>query len=104
MTTFNPRDWWDPSGLVGRPGRRPEERNREAFQRWAMSLAFCLCFASLAPSGVFPLALTGFLVVSALASMGLAGLMRADPLAPHFTPWDEAAWSLTLGLALHLAA
>ena len=51
MTTFNPhdwprlRDWLDPH-----KGRRsPREINREALERCCMAVAFCLCFAALAP-------------------------------------------------------
>lgn len=101
MTTFNPHDWRSRSGWFERPERRrPEELNREAGQRWAMALAFCLCFASLAPGPLFPFALAGLLFVAGLASLGLASLQRQPPFAPHFTPWDEAAWSFVASLAL----
>jgi hypothetical protein len=67
-----------------------------------MSVAFCLCFASLAPRPLFLFALAGFLFMAAIASMALAGLQRHEPLAPYLTAWDEASWSLTLSLGLRL--
>ena len=53
MTTFNPRDWPRlPDWLDPHQGRRsPREINREALERCCMVVAFCLCFAALAPPG-----------------------------------------------------
>jgi hypothetical protein len=101
MSTFDPRDWI-PSGWARDRERRPQELDREVVGRWLTALAFCLCFAALAPSGLFLTAFAGLLLVAGLASAGLA-LIRGDPvLARHLTAWDEAAWSLALGLALAL--
>jgi hypothetical protein len=78
-------------GGLGSDRQRPEDVNREALGRWAMSVAFCLCFASLAPRPLFLVALAGFLFMAAVASMALAALQRHEPLAPYLTGWDEAS-------------
>jgi hypothetical protein len=103
MNTFDPRDWWRPSGWLESPERdrrRPEEKNREAAQRWLVALAFCVCFASLAPAKLFPLALAGFLFLAGIASIAVACLQRHSPLAPNLTAWDEAAWSFAASFLL----
>jgi hypothetical protein len=41
--------------------------------------------------------------MASIASAVLAGVMREHPLSRHFTLWDDAAWSLSLGLALWLS-
>jgi hypothetical protein len=58
MTTLNPRngprlpDWLDPH-----EGRRsPGEIDQEALERCCMAVAFCLCFAVLAPPDLMPFA------------------------------------------------
>ena len=104
MTTFNPgnwprlRDWLDPH-----EGRHsPREINREALERCCMLLAFCLCFAALAPPHLMPVAFAGLLLLAGITSIGFA-LMRGDrPLAVHLTAWDEAAFLLTASLGLRL--
>lgn len=104
MATFNPRDFWEPSGGFGdldKGGRSPRTASREAVQRWAAVLAFCLCFAGLAPPGLFASALAALLMLAGIASLGVAALQQQSPTAPHLTSWDEAAWSLALGLGLH---
>ena len=105
MVTFDPRDWLGPSGRFGRgtgAGRRSRDLNRETAGRWAAAMAFCLCFASLAPAPLFPFALSGLLFLASCASIGVALVQRTPPLAPHLTAWDEAAWSLAASLALQL--
>ena len=98
MSTFDPRDWMRP--WWAERDRTARERDREVVARWLTALAFCLCFAALAPTGLFLTAFAGLACVAGLASVGLA-LIRGDPLpARHLTAWDEAAWSLTLGLGL----
>jgi hypothetical protein len=104
MTTFNPRDWPRlPDWLDPHEDRRsPREINREALERCCMVLAFCLCFAALAPSHLMPFALAGLLFVAAIASVSLAILRADQPLAPHLTAWDEAALLFTASHGLHL--
>jgi hypothetical protein len=105
MTTFNPRDFWDPSGWFESPDRgggNPRAANREVAHRWAVILSFCLCFASLAPPGLFRPALAALLMVAGIASLGVAVVQRQNPTAPHLTSWDEASWSFLLGLGLHV--
>jgi len=94
MTTFNPRDFWDPWGWFESPerDRRSRRANREAVHRWAAIVSFCLCFASLAPPGLFASALVALLSLAGIASLGVAALQRQKPTAPHLTSWDEAAW------------
>jgi hypothetical protein len=103
MIPFHPGDWGGPADWFGSPGddrRRPDERNRETVHRWAVSVAFCICFASLAPAGLFPHVLAGLLGVAGLASFALACLQQQDPRAPNLTGFDEAAWSFLASLAL----
>jgi hypothetical protein len=101
MTTFNPRDWWDPFGWFEGPKQnRPEDFHREVTLRWTMAVTFCVWVASLAPAHLFVTALAGFLFLAGLASMGLACLQGHDPLANHLTAWDEALWSLTISVGL----
>ncbi|NNM71499.1 hypothetical protein [Enterovirga aerilata] len=102
MTAFNPGDWRSSLRLFRGPHdrRRPEERNRETVHRWAMIVAFCTCFASLAPPGTFPAALAALLLVAGFASLALAFLQGQSPFAPHLTGFDEAAWSFLASLAL----
>ena len=101
MTTFNPRDWWDPFGWFESPKRsRPADLNREITSRWTFAVAFCLCIASLAPADLFAGALAGLLFLAGLASMALACLQGHEPRAKHLTAWDEASWSLTISMGL----
>jgi hypothetical protein len=102
MTTFSPRDWWNPSHWSehDRRRRRPEDRNREVFLRWLTALAFSLCFSTLAPAHLFAVAFASLLFLAGLASLGIASLQRHDPLATHLTAWDEAAWSFALSFGL----
>ncbi len=104
MTTFNPRDWPRlPDWLDPREDRRsPREITREVLQRCCMVVAFCLCFASLAPPDVIPFAFAGLLFPAGVASTGLAALRGDRPLAPHLTAWDEAALLFAASLGLHL--
>jgi len=104
MIPFNPRDWprlpdWlDPQG-----GRRsPREINREALERCCMVVAFCLCFAALAPVHLMPFAFAGLLFLAGIASLSLAALRGDQPLASHLTAWDEAALLFTVSLGLRL--
>jgi hypothetical protein len=106
VTTFNPRDWPRlPDWLDPHQGRRnPREINREALERCCMALAFCLCFASLAPAPLMPFAFAGLLFLAGIASASLAVLRGDQPLALHLTAWDEAAvlFTVSLGLCLWL--
>ncbi|WP_262272386.1 hypothetical protein [Microvirga yunnanensis] len=105
MATFNPRgwprlpDWLDPH--QGR--RRPREINREALERCCMALAFCLCFAALAPVHLIPFAFTGLLFLAGIASISLAALRGDQPLTSHLNVWDEAALLFTMSLGLRLS-
>jgi hypothetical protein len=104
MTALNPRDWprlrdWlDPH----RDRRSPQELNREVLQRCCMAVAFCLCFAGLAPADAIPFAFAGCLLVAGIASVSVAVLRGDYPLAPHLTGWDEAALLFAASLGLHL--
>ena len=103
MDAFDPRDWRRvPAWLVGaqQDRRRPQEKNREAAQRWLVALSFCCCFASLAPAQLFPLALAGLLLLAGIASIAVACLQRHSPFAPTLTAWDEAAWSFAASFLL----
>ena len=104
MAIFEPRHRWSRWPSLESPNheRRPDELNREAAGRWALSLAFCFCFASLGPGHLFPFSFAGLLLLAAVASTALAALKGDEPLAPHLTAWDEAAWSLTLSLGLRM--
>jgi hypothetical protein len=70
------------------------------------SLAFCLCFAALAPLHLMPFAFAGLLFTAGIASISLAVLRGDQPLASHLTAWDEAAllFSASLGLRLWLGS
>jgi len=104
MTTLNPRDWPRlPDWLDPHEHRRsPREINREALERCCMAVAFCLCFAALAPLHLIPYAFAGLLFLAGIASLSLAALRGDQPLAPHLTAWDEAALLFTAGLGLRL--
>jgi hypothetical protein len=67
-----------------------------------MALAFCLCFASLAPAPLMPFAFAGLLFPAGIASASLAVLRGDQPLALHLTAWDEAALLFTVSLGLCL--
>lgn len=68
-------------------------------------MAFCLCFASLAPQpDHFAAALSGLFALAALASVGLALATREHPASPHLTAWDEAALSLAVATAFRFGA
>ncbi len=56
MTPFNPQDWSRlPDWLDPRQDRRsPREITQEVLERCCMVVAFCLCFAGMAPSDVIP--------------------------------------------------
>jgi hypothetical protein len=104
MTPFNPQgwhrlpDWFDP-----REDRRsPREITQEVLERCYMVVAFCLCFASLAPPDVISLAFANLLLLAGIASTGLAALRGDHPLAPHLTAWDEAALLFATSFGLHL--
>jgi hypothetical protein len=104
MTSFNPGDWPRlPDWLDPHQGRRsPPEINREALERCCMALAFCLCFAALAPVELIPFAFARLLFLAGIAFVSLAVLRGDRPLAPHLTAWDEAALMFTMSLGLHL--
>ena len=106
MTPFNPQDWSRlPDWLDPREDRRsPREITQEVLQRCCMVVAFCLCFAGLAPPDLLLFAFAGLLFLAGIASISLAVLRRDNPLAPHLTAWDEAAllFALSLGLRLWL--
>jgi hypothetical protein len=104
MTPFNPRGWPRlPDWLDPHQGRRsPREINQEALERCCMVLALCLCFASLVPVPLMPLAFAGLLCLAGIASVSLAVLRSDRPLAPHLTAWDEAALLFTASLGLRL--
>jgi hypothetical protein len=106
MTPYDPRDWWSPGFWFGQDPdekRKPADLTREGLQRWAVSLAFCACFAALGPAGAMAATFSALLGMAALASAGIAMVRRDHPLAPYVTGWDEAALSLVLSLGLHLA-
>jgi hypothetical protein len=104
MTPFNRQNWSRlPDWLDPREDRRsPREITQEVLERCCMVVAFCLCFAGLAPPDVIPFAFAGLLFLAGIASMGLAALRGDRPLAPHLTAWDEAALLLVLSLGLRL--
>jgi hypothetical protein len=104
MTTLNPRDWPRlPDWLDPHEGHRsPGELNREALERCCMAVAFCLCFAALAPVQLIPFAFAGLLFLAGIASVSLAVLQGDQPLASHLTAWDEAALLFTASLGLRL--
>jgi hypothetical protein len=104
MTTLNPRDWPRlPDWLDPHEHRRSrEEINREALERCCMAVAFCLCFAALAPLALMPFAFAGLLFLAGVASVSLAVLRGDQPLAPHLMAWDEAALLFTASLGLRL--
>ncbi|QRM33927.1 hypothetical protein [Microvirga sp. VF16] len=104
MTPFSPRDWPRlPDWLDPHQGRRsPREINRSALERCCMALAFCLCFAALAPPHLMPLAFAGLLFLAGIASIGLAFVRGDHPQTSHLTAWDEAALLFTASLGLRL--
>jgi hypothetical protein len=104
MTTLHPRNWPRlPNWLDPHEGRRsPGEINREVLERSCMAVAFCLCFAALAPPDLMPFAFAGLLFLAGIASISLAVLRGDQPLAVHLTAWDEAALLFTASLALRL--
>lgn len=104
MTTFNPHDWPRlPDWLDPHEGRRsPQEANREVLERCCMSVAFCLCFAAIAPVHLMPFAFAGLLFLAGVASVSLAVLRGDQPLVSHLTAWDEAAFLFAASLGLRL--
>jgi hypothetical protein len=104
MTTLNRRDWPRLPDWLDPDRRSPREINREVLQRCCMVVAFCLCFAGLAPPDLLLFAFAGLLFLAGIASISLAVLRRDNPLAPHLTAWDEAAllFAASLGLRLWL--
>jgi hypothetical protein len=104
MAVFDPNDWWSRRSWFApdeaRDRRRSEDVNREALHRWLAVVAFCLCFAGLGPVGHLPWVFAGLLVAAAFASAAVALANREHPLSGHLTAWDEAAWSLALGLGV----
>ncbi len=104
MTTLDPRDWPRlPDWLDPHEGRRSRrEINREALERCCMAVAFCLCFAALAPPDLMPFAFAGLLFLAGIASVSLAFFRGDRPLASHLTAWDEAALLFTASLGLRL--
>ena len=104
MAPFNPQDWPRlPDWLDPRENRQsPREITQEVLERCCMVVAFCLCFASLAPPHVAPFAFAGLLFLAGIASAGLAALRGDHLLAPHLTAWDEAALLFTASFGLHL--
>ena len=67
-----------------------------------MALAFCLCFAALAPPDLLPFVFADLLFLAGIASLSLAALRGDQPLASHLTAWDEAALLFTASLGLRL--
>jgi hypothetical protein len=104
MAPFNPQDWPRlPDWLDPRENRQsPREITQEVLERCCMVVAFCLCFASLAPPHVVPFAFAGLLFLAGIASAGLAALRGDHLLAPHLTAWDEAALLFAASFGLHL--
>jgi hypothetical protein len=104
MVTLNPRDWPRlPDWLDPRERRRsPQEINQEALGRCCIAVAFCLCFAALAPPDMMPFAFAGLLFLAGIASISLAVVRGDRPLASHLTAWDEAALLFTASLGLRL--
>jgi hypothetical protein len=81
VTTLDPRDWpRPPDWLDPRERRRsPQGINQEALERCCMAVAFCLCFAALAPPDLMPYAFAGLLFLAGIASVSLA-VVRGDRL------------------------
>jgi hypothetical protein len=104
MTTLNPRDWPRlPDWIDPYEGRRSlQEINRESLERCCMAVAFCLCFAALAPPDLMPYAFAGLLFLAGVASISFAIVRGDQPLASHLTAWDEAALLFTASLGLRL--
>ena len=104
MSTFNSRDWPRLPDWLGPHDRRrsPWDINRKALERSCMALAFCLCFAALAPAPLMPFAFAGLLFLAGIASLSLAALCGDRPLASCLTAWDEAAFLFTANLGLFL--
>jgi hypothetical protein len=104
MTPFDSPDWPRlPDWLDPRENRRsPREITQEVLQRCCMVVAFCLCFASLAPPHVIPFAFSDLLFLAGITSTGLAVLRGDHPLAPYLTAWDEAALLFATSFGLHL--
>jgi hypothetical protein len=106
MTPYDPRDWWSFDFWFGQDPdekRKPADLTREGLQRWALSLAFCACFAALSPADAVAATFSALAALAALASAVVAVLRREHPLAPRFTGWDEAALSLAVSLGVQLA-
>ncbi|NBJ13451.1 hypothetical protein [Microvirga arsenatis] len=104
MTALDPRDWPGlPDWLDPHERRRsPQEANREVLERCCMSVAFCLCFAAIAPVRLMPFVFAGLLFLAGIASVSLAVLRGERPLVTHLTAWDEAAFLFTATLGLRL--
>ncbi len=102
MTTLNPCDWPRLPDWLDPDRRSPREITQEVLERCCMVVAFCLCFASLAPPHVMSFAFASLLFLAGIASMGLAALRGDHPLASHLTAWDEAALLFAASLGLHL--
>ncbi len=103
MAAFDPNDW---RGLPwhSRGSRAPSRAttSRELLAEWLASVAFCTCFAALAPASAFLATLAGLLMLSGVV-WGVIGAARGSPHEPtRLTPWDAALMSVALGLGTRL--
>jgi len=96
-------DRWDWNDWIDPNDQEPVDPNREHLIRWTLMVVVCLFLASHFPVEVMAIKLSGFLLMGAIMAAIAAGLRQEPLLAPHFTWWDEAAASATLGLLVHVA-
>src|SRR3954454_11167783 len=101
--TMRTPDRWDWNDWIDPNDQEPVDPNREHLIRWTLMVVVCLFLASHFPVEVMAIKLSGFLLMGAIMAAIAAGLHQEPLLAPHFTWWDEAAASATLGLLVHVA-
>jgi hypothetical protein len=102
MAVLNPRDWWR-QGEWQSAHRRERSLpigNQDVLLRWGMQVAFCFCFASLAPPDRLPSVFSALLGLSALGSALAAWIRKEHPISPHLTGWHESLFSLLLSLGV----
>jgi hypothetical protein len=103
MAVFDPNDW------RGLPWLSRERRafskastSRELLVEWLTTVAFCTCFAALAPPSAFLASLAGLLMLSGVV-WAVVGVARGSANeANRLTPWDAALMSVTLGFGARL--
>jgi hypothetical protein len=96
-------DRWDWNDWIDPNDQEPVDPNKEHLIRWTLMVVVCLFLASHFPVEVMAIKLSGFLLMGAVMAAIAAGLRQEPVFAPHFTWWDEAAASATLGLLVHAA-